>query len=87
MDDKEIELLKRADYRRILGEDGELQYLMYRTSETNRINIRQANEDIQRLINLNKRQIATFQNYHRQFISLSAFLVACIIAILLNVAY
>jgi hypothetical protein len=85
MNDDELELMKRSNYRLMLKEEGEREYKMFQTSETNRVNIKQANKDIQTLISLNKQQIATFQNYHRQFISLSAFLVACIIALLLNV--
>ena len=67
--------------------DEERQENIFHRTEVSKHAIDKANENIQELIYLNKRQIETFKNYHRQFISLSAFLVACIIAILLNVAY
>ena len=78
------EELRRSYYDNM--SDEERQENIFHRTEVSKHAIDKANENIQELIYLNKRQIETFANYHRQFISLSAFLVACIIAILLNVA-
>ena len=74
-----------AEYYRSQSEE-EIKFSMWKSSESNRITIDKAHKDIQHLINLNKQQMNDFKEYHRQFINLSAFLVACIIAILLNVS-
>jgi len=66
--------------------DEEIKFSMWRSSESNRVTIDKAHKDIQYLINLNKKQMNDFKEYHRQFINLSAFLVVCIIAILINVS-
>ena len=74
--------LEQMHYRG-LSEEARRANIYYRTEESKHL-IDKANEDIQHLIYLNKRQIAPFANFHRQFISLSAFLVACIIGLLIN---
>ncbi len=74
-----------ADWYRGLT-DEERQANIYHRTEASKHAIDKANEDIQHLIRLNKKQMMDFESYHRQFISLSAFLVACIIAILFHVA-
>ena len=78
------EELRRSWYDNM--SDEERQENIFHRTEVSKHAIDKAYKDIQRLILLNEHQIKTFKNYHRQFISLAAFLVACIIAILLNVA-
>ena len=70
-------------YRQMSDEERQAN-IFYRT-EASKHAIDKANKDIQLLIHSNNRQLATFRGFHRQFISLSAFLVACIIALLLNI--
>ena len=81
---KTVEEIEADWYRRLTDE--ERQANIYHRTEASKHAIDKANEDIQHLIRLNKKQMMDFQSYHRQFISLSAFLVVCILAILFHVA-